>query len=224
MKHPAKFSDTFLPIFSKLLAECNVVLDPMAGTGKLALIKNYGFKGKIVCNEIEPEWMDTSEMPVDEWHVGDASKMIWAENDSFDGICTSPTYGNRMADHFKSGVNTPKKWKYITYTHFLGRELNQANTGKMHWGEEYKQKHIEIYTECFRVLKKNGIMIINVSDHIRKGVQIPVSEWHKDVIIEIGFKLKEDILVPTKRMRYGKNHQIRVNGEHILIFTKLEGC
>ena len=63
-------------------------------------------------------------------------------------------------------------------------------------------------------------MIVNVSDHIRKGVQIPVSKWHKDTIIEIGFKLKEDIMIPTKRMRFGENHQIRVDKEHILIFIK----
>jgi len=219
LKHPAKFSDNFLPLFSQMLSGSTNILDPMAGTGKLGLIKNYGFKGRVVCNEIEPEWTTDPEMLVDEWHVGDAANMDWAEDNSFDAICTSPTYGNRMADHFK--IKTyEKKWKYITYTHFLGRGLNDANTGKMRWGEKYRDKHVEIYKECVRVLKPNGIMIINVSDHIRKGEQVMVTEWHKNTLTDLGLTPKEDIEVPTKRMRFGQNNKLRVEYEHILVFNK----
>ena len=46
MQHPAKYSDVFIPIFADLLKDCEIVLDPMAGTGKLALIKALGFNGK----------------------------------------------------------------------------------------------------------------------------------------------------------------------------------
>ena len=36
---------------------------------------------------------------VDEVHIGDAEHMDWALYGQFCAICTSPTYGNRMADH-----------------------------------------------------------------------------------------------------------------------------
>ena len=219
IKHPAKYSNQFIPIFYDILKSANNVLDPMAGVGKLALIKDYGFKGKVVCNEIEQEWTNDPETQVDEWHTSDASNMYWADDESFDAICTSPTYGNRMADHFKI-KEYAKGWKYITYTHYLGRQLNEQNTGKMHWGEKYRDKHIEIYMECIRVLKKNGIFIVNVSDHIKKGDVVPVADWHKNKLLELGLKLIEDKEIETKRMKFGQNNKIRVKTEHIYHFIK----
>lgn len=56
VKHPAKYTDTLIPIFADLLRDCPNVLDPMAGTGKIGQIKEHGYKGYIVCNELEPEW------------------------------------------------------------------------------------------------------------------------------------------------------------------------
>ena len=56
IKHPAKFTDSFIPIFAKKLQGFKTILDPFAGTGKIAEIKKYGWQGKIICNEIEPEW------------------------------------------------------------------------------------------------------------------------------------------------------------------------
>jgi len=51
--HPAKFTDRFLPIFAHLLKDSQNVIDPFAGTGKLALIKTHGYTGKVICNELE---------------------------------------------------------------------------------------------------------------------------------------------------------------------------
>ena len=39
MKHPAKFTDSFIPIFAEKLQRCETILDPFAGTGKIAEIK-----------------------------------------------------------------------------------------------------------------------------------------------------------------------------------------
>lgn len=216
MKHPAKYTDTFIPIFSEILNNCDVVLDPFAGTGKLALIKDHGFKGKVICNELEPEWTKSADYDVDEWRVGDAAKMDWAEDNSIDAICTSPTYGNRMADHF----NAKDGSKRITYRHFLGRPLDESNTGRMQWGEKYRKKHVEVYKECIRVLKNNGKMVVNISDHIRAGEQIPVVDWHKNTLIELGMKLVDEIKINTPRMGFGANAKARVEHEFILVFSK----
>ena len=36
-----------------------------------------------------------------------------------------------------------------------------------------------IWAECYRVLRPGGKLILNISDHIRGGEIMPVSEWHK---------------------------------------------
>lgn len=213
MKHPATFSMRFIPIFAELLKHSSSVLDPFAGTGKIALIKEFGWRGKIVCNELESEWADSS-YPVDEWHFTDAANMDWAEDNTFDAICTSPTYGNRMADHH----NAKDGSKRVTYRHCMGRELTQGNTGMMQWGKDYRIKHLEAYIECSRVLRPNGLLIINVSDHIRKGQIVKVSGWHRLTLDHLGFSLVQEIAVQTRRMRYGENSRLRVEEERIFIF------
>ena len=167
----------------------------------------------MVCNELEREWAEIGKYNVDEWSIGDAANLRFA-NCEFDAICTSPTYGNRMADHH----NAKDASKRITYRHCLGRPLDDNNTGKMQWGEKYRQKHIEIYSECLRVLKPNGLMIVNVSDHIRKGQVVNVVDWHKQTILNFGMKLIDEIKIETPRMGFGQNAKSRVQYECILVF------
>ena len=217
-KHPATYNDKFISIFAHYLNlyKCKNVLDPFAGVGKLAMVKEYGFNGEVYCNEIEQEWTLANIYPVDHWFVGDAEFMDFASNGFFDAIITSPTYGNRMADHHEA----KDKSKRITYRHYLGHELNNDNTGRMQWGDSYREKHILVYHRCRSLLKAGGLFILNVSDHIRKGQVINVSEWHLNTLVDLGFILKEDIVVETPRMRYGKNSSLRVNHEHIYIMEK----
>lgn len=214
VRHPAVYTDTFIPIFAQLLAGRECVLDPFAGTGKLALIKRHGFAGRVVCNEIEPEWAESSLYAVDEWHIGDAEHMTWAADGGFDAICTSPTYSNRMADHHEARDGSRR----ITYRHYLGRALSTGNTGAMQWGEAYREKHIAAYRECRRVLAPGGLMIVNVSDHIRKGKRVYVSVWHRGTLEGLGLRLIVELEIETPRMRLGRNSDRRVGSESILIF------
>ena len=55
VKHPATYTNSFIPVFAELLNGCDTVLDIFAGVGKLAMIKEHGFIGKVVCNELERE-------------------------------------------------------------------------------------------------------------------------------------------------------------------------
>ena len=65
-------------------------LTHLEGVGKLALIKQHGFTGKVVCNELEREWAETGKYDVDEWHISDAANIGWKPpSNSFDAICTS---------------------------------------------------------------------------------------------------------------------------------------
>jgi SAM-dependent methyltransferase len=217
MNHPAKYSDIMLPVFAKQLQGYLKVLDPMAGTGKLAQIYLHGYHGQIYCNEIEPDWQKSDHPEEVIWSFTDAEHLPYRDG-SFDAICTSPTYGNRLADHW----NRKDTSKRFSYTFNLGKELHPENTGKMHWGKSYREKHILIWKECLRVLRDNGKFIVNVSDHIRNYQLIPVVQWHKDTLLSLGLTLKEEYPISTPRLRYGSNHKARVGVEWILVFQKGE--
>lgn len=216
IKHPATYTDSFIPLFAERLQNCSTVYDPFGGTGKLALIKEHGYQGKIFCSELEPEWTKQYD-GIDRWLIGDSAKTDFIKDGYFDAICTSPTYGNRMADHHEAKDAS----KRITYRHRLGRALSDENTGKMQWGANYKEKHIEIYKELHRVLKVGGIFILNISDHIRAGSVVKVAKWHKEALESLGFALQEELSVSTPRMGFGANSHLRVPDEKIFVFKKL---
>ena len=119
MKHPAKYTDSLLPIMKGYLDGKIKILDPFAGSGKLREIAPTA-----TLLELEPEWAAMSSAI-----VGDATKMPFRDN-YFEAICTSPTYGNRMADHFVDR-QPEKNYKRNTYRHMLGRALNKNNSGRM---------------------------------------------------------------------------------------------
>lgn len=213
--HPAKYTDSFIPVFAKMLKGRKNVYDPMAGTGKIGKIRDYGFKGSIFCGEIEPEWTNAFE-GVDQWFIGDSSKTSFLKDCFFDAVCTSPTYGNRMADHFNSKDGS----KRVTYRHYLGRELHKNNTGRMQWGSKYKKTHMEIYTECIRVLNPKGIFVLNMSDHIRAGKQVRVTDWHRKTLTDLGLVELYNQKIRTNRMGFGSNSKLRVDCEHLIVFMK----
>lgn len=182
------------------------ILDPFAGVG---LVHTLGLKSVGV--EIEPEWANQHPQTI----VGDSRNLPFPDR-FFDGITTSPTYGNRMADHH----NAKDASKRITYRHKLGRALTDGNSGMMQWGGKYRELHVRVWAECYRVTKDPGFFILNVSDHIRAGEIVPVSDWHLDALEEVGFDLAHQIDVPTQRMRFGQNHEARVEYEHVFLLVK----
>ncbi len=119
-RHPAKYSEEFLPLFADLLKGYRNVLDPMAGTCKISEIKRFGYQGKIYANELEREWVETWDYKdnLDEITFCDAQDLPYNEG-FFDSICTSPTYGNRMADHH----NAKDGSKRNTYNSFYRQEI-----------------------------------------------------------------------------------------------------
>lgn len=211
-RHPAKYTDRFLPEFAWHLAGRNRVIDPMGGVGKLGGIKAHGFDGQVYINELEPEWAVQAPW----WchvTVGDAARLPYLD-DYFDGGCTSPTYGNRMADHHNARDGSRRN----TYTHAIGRRLQDGNTGAMHWGRDYCEKHKAIWTELKRVLRDGAVFILNISDHIRRGRRVRVTLWHILCLQSLGFEMVEHRRVPTPRLRYGANGEKRIPYESILVF------
>ena len=64
-----------------------------------------------------------------------------------------------------------------------------------------------------RVTRPGGIVVINISNHIRRGVEEPVSEWWLGTMILMGLHFEKAIPIVTPRMRFGENHQARVDAE-----------
>lgn len=205
--HPAKFSEPILAVLRRELAPYRRVLDPCAGIGLI-----HSAAPTAVANEIEPEWAEQCDGPT---VVSDAQHLPFRDL-SFDAIATSPTYGNRMADHHNARDGSRR----ITYRHFLDRPLHPENTGRLQWGPRYQEKHLAIWRECYRVLCPGGVFILNISDHIRAGQVVPVAAWHIATMTRVGFLLRRQWSVETQRMRYGANSGQRVSHEYVLKFTK----
>lgn len=208
MNHPAKYIDSLLPVFEEILNKYNAkkVLDCFAGTGKI-----HRLPFETVGIEIEKEWAILHNKTI----LGDATKMSFKDN-SFDAVCTSPTYGNRMAD-----CHTAKdKSHRNTYTHVLGKKLMNNNSGKMQWGEKYRELHHKAWEECYRVIKHNGILILNFKNHIRKGIEIDAFGWHCKTLINIGLFIRSVEQVSVNGNRFGDNYNKRLGFEYIAVFQK----
>jgi len=220
-RHPAKFSTDVLRTINSIVTahrdeRTARILDPFAGTGR---VHELALAGEVATLgiEIEREW--ASMHPSTVW--GDARhawSLIragagWTE---VDFICTSPTYGNRMADSH----NARDASRRNTYTHAIGRKLAEANTGAMQWGPDYRRLHEEVYAAAVPLLASNGLFVLNVSDHIRNREVMPVTAWHVEALEWLGLAEVKRHEVETPRLRFGENHEARIEHESVIVLAR----
>jgi tRNA G10 N-methylase Trm11 len=148
--------------------------------------------------EIEPEWALMHPRTV----VGNALRMPFA-SETFDGVVTSCTYGNRLADHHTPQDDSVR----FSYTYALGRALHPENSGAMQWGDDYRQFHTTVWQEVKRVLRPAGQFVLNCKDHIRHGVRQEVCQWHRQVLLTLGFRYIHTLTVPVPSLAFGANRQ-----------------
>ena len=213
--HPAPFSDPILDQVADHLRETGqtgTVLDPFAGTGRVHELREMVGVDTIGI-ELEPEWAakhpDTME--------GNALELTNTfEPGSVDAIATSPTYGNRMADHHDAKDDSVR----LTYKHTLGRDLHDDNSGQLQWGDEYRRFHQIAWAEAAAALKPGGTLTLNIKNHFRDGQQQRVAEWHLDTLYDLGMTLIALDVVPTKGLMAGANADARTAAEFVMTFRK----
>lgn len=213
MKHPAKYSNAILDVLTSVLTGYEGrVLDPFAGTGRIHLLSRPGLETWGV--ELEREWAGMHPRTI----CANALSMPFPPK-TFQAIVTSPTYGNRLADHHNARDGSVRR----SYTHDLGHALHPTNSGALHFGMAYRAFHQVAWAECNRVLQA-GLFIVNVSDFISLGERVPVVDFHVDCLRHLGLVEAAHLKVPTPRLRYGANRGARVEEESVLVYRKEAPC
>lgn len=213
-QHPAKYTDVLLSAFVKMLSGSNRILDPFGGTGKVFLLNRWYPLAEIHAIEIEPEWAAINPRTT----LGNALALPWQDN-YFDAVCTSPTYGNAMADGLRNPENwSNKEYKYFTYAQKLNRKLHQDNSGSLHWNKCYQEFHVKAWLEASRALRVGGVFVLNIKNHIKAGIEQPVTEWHIETLLSLGYELLEHVKLNVPSMRFGQNSEKRIEFESVIKF------
>lgn len=214
VRHPAKYTDCLLPVFARMLRGSTRILDPFGGTGKIFSLQMWLPQAQIEAIEIEPEWCHRHPRTT----LGNALHLPWGDQ-YFDAICTSPAYGNRMADKLLRD-----KYKRNTYATELGRELHPDNGGSMQWGNQYRDFHRKAWIEAKRVLCPGGRFMLNIKDHFRSGKRQYVTSWHTETLIALGFTLIDHKQIETPGNRNGENAVLRMPYESVILFSLDRGA
>jgi SAM-dependent methyltransferase len=223
--HPARYTPALLDVIADRLTGCRLILDPFAGTGeRLALIAERS--GSVAVGvEITAVFIERPDIVA----AGDATCLPFADG-TFDGGCSSPTYGNGMNDSFVSSAwETSRRH---TYSHAMRARIGDRearlparSTARWHFDTDaYRDLHVAAWGEVARVLRPGAPFVLNTknsADRRRSGrvASSPVTAWHRAVLRSVGFDEVDRIEVTAAGLRHGANRD-RVPVEDLTVFRR----
>lgn len=248
-KHPAKFSD---PIIEAIRLYVNArdphgtwrILDPFGGVGRVhrlaACPDPSAHVRPTIATELEPEWAVQGGARS---AVADAHRLPFPDA-TFHAIVTSPCYGNRLADQYDgkgqcrkcnghpaaldgtacdrcdgTGRDTSTR---LTYRISLDRPPSPNSATTLRWGPDYRRFHRVAWAEAARVLRPDGVFILNVSDFLRLSERQGVPVWHANTIEGLGFKVVGRLPIATARYGNGSkgSRRQRMAAEEVIVFER----
>ncbi len=218
-KHPATFTKAILTKLDEIVPN-GVYLDPFAGVCKIQRIQKLS--RQFVCVELEPEWAVQAPSPK-QVIVGDSLVQMkeWRKDGTrFDGVVTSPVYGNRMSDHHEASDGSRR----TSYTHLLGHMPSEGSSATMYfWQPEYQKFHRKAWRRCYQVTRPGGVMFLNVKNFYRDKQLIDTVTWHADALVKAGWDAESMVQYPvfTPGHRDGENSEARVDHEVIIVARRI---
>lgn len=222
-RHPAKYSPQIMGTLLEVIHDHEirgVALDPFGGVGYIHEVCHPSkVEGLLaVAVEIEAEWAQESANRGTTFCADLLEWAPWARRQGwrFDAVVTSPAYGNRMADSHVAKDGS----KRLTYTHQLGRQLTEGNSGGMQWGKAYRAFHVKAWRAVCRLLEPGGWFLLNVKNHIRGGQEVDVTGFHKEVL-DTYCEHQFTIEVAVQGMGFGQHqHTHKIGHESVLVYRK----
>lgn len=156
-----------------------IVMDPFAGVGGTLL-------GASLCSpprtavgiEINPRWVEIynqvleqhPELQQGKIHVGDCRKLMGdMPANSVDFVATDPPYNLQLKRTMCTGKASPFTNRHTDYNMVSHEDGDIANSGSY---EEYLTAMGEVFTQCYRVLKSGGYMVVILRNAYQEGKYI----------------------------------------------------
>lgn len=195
--------------------EGDILLDPMIGGGTTAIEAKI-LNRNIVCSDINDVALKRTKKCLDfkannnSWQKilkRDARKFNKAEDESIDFVLTHPPYVD-----------------IIKYSEGKIKE----DLSNIHDIEEFSDEMEKVARELYRVLKKNKYCAILIGDTRRNKMYQPLAYKVMNRFLNVGFKLKEDIIKQQFNCKAtgfwvnrSKEHNfLLIMHEHIFVFQK----
>ena len=204
--HPALFSIPLLSVVERLLAGRKRILDPFAGEGTIHRLRARGF----ITVAVEIQWKGAQRCGPGSIQ-GNAMQLPFADA-SFDGIFTSPTFANRMADQIADRH---------TYYDWNEGPLNPMNIGRWDWHDDrYRLLSLLAWAEVTRVAKTGARLVLDMKDSVWNNAVNPVTDWHCRALVEqFGWQIVERVNYQARGLRHGANRD-RVPNASLVAFVR----
>jgi len=211
-RHPATWDERLISAAAEMIehhtAAPGILIDPMAGEGShYAPFAEAGWT--VIMSDIHL-WPHRDRRVL----CCDAAD-ISADDDSIDVLLTSPPFGNRLADKMSTDDD-----QRVTYADRRGADAAENDASGMQWGAAYRSAMRRIWTEAARLLKDDGLAVIDIKDHIRGGSRQHVTAWTIQAWRDLGWTVADIIPVQTGHYAGISHAEKRTDGHSLIAFSR----